>query len=109
MTRLFAMVLVSGCLAGSLSAQPGAQKIPVIDMHVHSTNTSPQSVTALNLRYVFLSGLAADLPTWAKEYTAGYVPGLVFPCDAGHAPITGRDCFSTATDFPDVTWLRKEL
>ncbi len=78
-------------------------------MHVHSTNTSPQAVAALNLRYVFLSGLAEDLPKWAETYKGAYVPGLVIPCDAGHAPITGRPCFNTMTDFPDVSWLRKEL
>ena len=104
-----AALVITGCLAGNLSAQPGAQKIPVIDMHVHSTNTSTKAVAALNLRYAFVSALAADLPIWAKAYPAGYTPGLVFPCDAGHAPITGRDCFHTATDFPDVAWLRKEL
>jgi hypothetical protein len=109
MTRLFAALLIIGNLAGSLAAQPGAQRVPVIDMHVHSTNASPQAVAALSLRYVFLSGLAADLPNWAKAYPVGYMPGLVFPCDAGHAPITGRPCFDTATDFPDITWLRKEL
>ena len=28
---------------------------------------------------------------------------------SGHAPITGRDCFNSVTDFPDVAWLRREL
>jgi predicted TIM-barrel fold metal-dependent hydrolase len=81
----------------------------VIDMHVHSTNTSPENASRLNLRYVFLSALAADLPVWASAYKGAYVPGLVFPCDAGHAPITGRSCYGTATDFPDVAWVRNQL
>jgi len=82
---------------------------PVIDMHVHSTNTTPQDVAELNLRYIFLSALAPDLSTWAKAYSGGYVPGLVFPCDSGRAPITGRACFDSPADFPDPAWLRKEL
>ena len=107
--RLIDVFVIAGSLAGNLSAQPSAREIPVIDMHVHSTNTSPKAVAALNLRYVFLSSLAADLAIWAKNYPAGYTPGLVFPCDSGHAPITGRDCFNSATDFPDAAWLRKEI
>jgi hypothetical protein len=56
-------------------------------------------VTSFNLRYVFLSALYPDLDVWAKPYAGG----------AGHAPITGRPCFNTASSFPDITWLRNEL
>jgi hypothetical protein len=41
---------------------------PVIDIHVHSTNTSPKEqlerMKALNIRYVWVAALPADLPTW---------------------------------------------
>ena len=100
---------VAAQLLQSAVAQNVAPRPPVIDMHVHRTNTSPQAVAALNLRYVFLSGLAEDLPKWAETYKSGYLPTLVFPCGAGHAPIPGRSCLNTMTDFPDVSWLRKEL
>jgi hypothetical protein len=36
-------------------------------------------------------------------------PGLVYPCADGRAPITGRPCFTSATELPDVTWLTGEL
>jgi hypothetical protein len=89
-----------------------AQRLPVIDMHVHSTNTGPEALAALdslNVRYIYLSGLASDLPTWATVDTGRYLPSLVFPCDAGRAPITGRSCYDAVTDLPDITWLRGEL
>ena len=105
LTGLFMASLI-GVPAAAQSSPPGPA---VIDMHVHSTNTSPEAVTSLNLRYVFLSALYPDLAVWAKTYAGGYMPALVFPCDAGHAPITGRPCFNTATSFPDITWLRNEL
>lgn len=104
----------TGLLLAALIAVPGAaqstpDRPPVIDMHVHSTNTTPDAVTSLNRRYVFLSALSADLPVWASAYAGGYLPGIVFPCDAGHAPITGRPCFDTPSDLPDINWLRNEL
>jgi uncharacterized protein len=87
---------------------------PVIDVHVHSTNTSPaqalERMTSLNIRYLFVSSLAADLPTWATALDATkFIPALVLPCDGGRAPITGRPCWDGAGNFPDVTWLRGEL
>ena len=38
-----------------------------------------------------------------------YLPGLVFPCAGGRAPITGRPCFNEPTDFPDLSWITGEL
>src|SRR5262245_44694210 len=108
-SKLALILAIAAQLLRSAAAQNVAPGPPVIDMHVHSTNTSPQAIAALNLRYMFLSSLAEDLPRWAETYTGGYLPALVFPCDSGHAPITGRPCFNTMTDFPDVSWLRKEL
>jgi hypothetical protein len=85
---------------------------PVIDMHVHSTTTSPDDLprlASLNVRYVYLSGLLADLEHWGPSVSGGYLPALVFPCDSGRAPVTGRPCYGTGTDLPDLAWLRREV
>jgi hypothetical protein len=87
---------------------------PLIDMHVHSTNTTPkvvlERVATQNLRFFFLSGLAPDLPVWRTALPSDrYLPGVVFPCEDGHAPITGRSCFGTADVLPDIDWLRAEI
>lgn len=81
-------------------------------MHVHSTTTSPAELprlASLNVRYIYLSGLLSDLEQWGQEERGRYLPALVFPCAGGRAPITGRSCFGTATDLPDVAWLRGEI
>src|SRR5689334_9075548 len=87
---------------------------PVIDMHVHSTNTTPEVVlgrmATQNLRYFFLSGLVPDLAAWRTAIQPNlYIAGIVFPCEDGHAPITGRSCFDTADILPDINWLRAEV
>jgi hypothetical protein len=86
----------------------------VIDVHVHSTNTTPQEalerMKSLNIRYLFVSSLAADLPKWrAVLDTTQFLPALVLPCDGGRAPITGRPCWDNANTFPDTMWLRGEI
>ncbi|MBA3885468.1 MAG: amidohydrolase family protein [Acidobacteria bacterium] len=94
------------------SPQMPAAYPPVIDMHVHGTTVTPKDVKSLeaeNVRYLFLAGLAADLRDWAGVDPARYLPSLVFPCDKGRAPITGRQCFEGTGDFPDLEWLRQEL
>lgn len=101
--------LLGSAAVGQVPARP-----PVIDVHVHSTNTSPQQaldrMKSLNIRFLVLSSLSADLSQWAETLQpTQFLPGLVFPCASGRAPITGRSCFEAATDFPDVTWLRGEL
>src|SRR5262249_53879972 len=63
-----------------------------------------------NLRFFFLSGLVADLPAWRTVIQPNlYLPGIVFPCEDGHAPITGRPCFDTSDLLHDIDWLRTEV
>lgn len=107
------LALTAAILLASSPLGRAASRPPVIDMHVHSTTVAPEHLTrltAMNIRYVFLAGLAGDLRSWAVTADANaYLPALVFPCDRGRAPITGRSCFNGATDIPDTTWLRAEL
>jgi predicted TIM-barrel fold metal-dependent hydrolase len=84
----------------------------VIDMHVHGTMTAPSDLARLasiNVRYVFLAGLQSDLAVWSSVDPARYLPALIFPCAGGRAPITGRPCFDTTSELPDIEWLRREL
>jgi hypothetical protein len=102
--------------SGLLVAAPCAAQIPahppVIDMHVHSTIVTPKALPgldSLNVRYIFLATRALDLEAWSAVDTSRYLPALLFPCDRNHAPITGRPCFPSATEFPDTVWLRGEI
>jgi len=114
MTSAVVSLTVVYILTAMAAAQPDPAHPPVIDMHVHSTNTSPQQalarMKALNIRYLFVSSLTADLSAWAAQLDAtAFVPALVLPCDAGRAPITGRPCWEGTESFPNTTWLRGEL
>src|SRR5262249_16387008 len=103
-----AVAILSLC---PVSAQDGSRP-PVIDMHIHSTTTTPADLSrlaSLNVRYLFLAGLQPDLVEWSAVDPARYLPALIFPCDGGRAPITGRPCFDTTREFPDIEWLRREL
>jgi hypothetical protein len=109
---LVALGLVVGVTSAATQSAPAP--FPVIDMHVHSTNTSPQQAVdrmkALNIRFLFVSHLAADLPLWASALSpTQFLPGPVLPCDGGRAPISGRQCYATSSELPDVEWLRSEL
>jgi hypothetical protein len=111
--RFVACVVMIG-LFGSIAVGQAPRRPPVIDVHVHSTNTTPQQalerMKQLNIRYLVVSTLVADFPRWASVFTPNqFAPGLVFPCNRGLAPYTGRPCFDTETEFPDVAWLRAEL
>jgi hypothetical protein len=99
-------------LMATLQPAVSQSRPPVIDMHVHSTTTTPASLArldSLGVRYLFLAGLASDLRVWSGVDTSRYLPALVFPCDGGRAPITGRRCFEEATSLPDTLWLRAEI
>lgn len=113
MARSLSALTVLCVFSAYLLGQAGGQPPPVIDMHVHSTNVSPRELgrlDALNIRYMFVSSLETDLVNWATALDkARYLPALVFPCDGGRAPITGRPCFAGGTDFPDKSWLREQL
>jgi hypothetical protein len=107
-------LVICGMTALAAFSQSAATRPPVIDVHVHSTNTTPQDEAArmksLNVRYVFVSSLQADLAPWASVLEPSqYLPALVLPCDRGRAPITGRPCWDGPSDLPDLAWLRGEL
>jgi hypothetical protein len=111
--RFLVSVLVVGIVTPVTVGQ-GPAHPPVIDVHVHSTNTTPQQaldrMKALNIRLLVVSALTTDLPVWSTTLTSDqYLPGLVFPCAGGRAPITGRPCFNESTDFPNLAWLTGEL
>jgi hypothetical protein len=111
MHRALGCAVILGVI-GSVPNDVIAQGPPVIDMHVHSTTTAPGALAALdslNIRYLYLSGLSSDLRTWEAADPARYLPSLVFPCEGGRAPVTGRSCYDTPTDLPEPTWLRGEL
>ena len=110
--RLLVFAVVLGLLGSAVTGQSPPPRPPVIDVHVHSTTTSPKNVArleSLNVRYWVLSGLSADLLDWQSVDSRRFLPSLVFPCDRGRAPITGRPCYDTETDLPDVMWLREQL
>jgi hypothetical protein len=105
------VLAIAGVSFCGASAQNGLRP-PVIDMHVHGTTTAPSDLArlaSLNVRYLFLAGLQSDLAVWSKVDPARYLPALIFPCAGGRAPITGRPCFDTTSDLPDIEWLRREL
>jgi hypothetical protein len=109
--RFAACILVVLMIASSSAAQ---LLPPVIDVHVHGTNTTPQQqlerMKQLNIRYIVVSTLIGDFQAWSNALKPNqFAPGLVLPCDHGHAPYTGGRCFNTDTEFPDVAWLRAEL
>ena len=108
--RTIPLALSALLLASAVAAQ--TPRPPVIDMHVHSTTVSPKDVLrldSLNIRYWFLAGLDADLRDWAAVDPHRFLPALVFPCDKGRAPITGRPCYEGDTDLPDPAWLREQV
>ncbi len=99
-------------MAGTAAAQPSAERPPVIDMHAHSTTTTPAGLArldSLGVRFVFLGALATDLPAWRGADSARVLTALVFPCEGGRAVITGRPCFEPTAEFPDPAWLRAEI
>jgi Amidohydrolase len=105
-------MLLAALALGEGTAARSAPPPPVIDVHVHSTITKPQDLArldALNVRYWILGGLLADLRTWTAVDSRRFLPALVFPCDRGRAPVTGRSCFDTESDLPDPAWLRAEI
>ena len=87
---------------------------PVIDMHVHSISGSPEEqlarMTELNIRFIWLTGLAPDFPVWSTALPAGrFLQALFLPCPSGRGPFAPRPCWEGSADFPNTNWLREEV
>jgi hypothetical protein len=87
--RLTVTVAILGGVGMAIVGQAPAHP-PVIDVHVHSANTTPEQalerMKQLNIRYLVVSTLVADFPRWASVFGPNqFAPGLVLPCDHGRA------------------------
>jgi hypothetical protein len=103
---------LSGPVGPPAAGQATPQRPPVIDVHVHSTATTPRDLTALdalNVRFIVLSGLSADLAAWSGVDPERYLPGLVMPCDRGRALFVNRPCWDGESNLPDLGWLREQV
>jgi len=114
MTRLTLTATFLAGISATGAGQVVAPRLPVIDMHVHSTSGSPEEqlarMTELNIRYIWLTGLAPDFPVWSTALPEGrFLQALFLPCLAGRAPFVPRPCWEGTADFPNTTWLREEL
>jgi hypothetical protein len=114
MTHVVLAFVLVGALVTIASSQSVSPRPPVIDMHVHSTNTSPQDqiarMKALNVRHVWVATLGPELGAWAAALPATQLlPALTLPCRSGRAPFVDRRCWEGTSDFPDLGWLRAEV
>jgi hypothetical protein len=112
MVRILFVLAIIVLLPVLVAVQGPPPRPPVIDMHVHSTTTTPRDLVkleALNIRYLFLAGLVDDLREWSSVDASRYLPSLVLICERGRALFVNRACWEGATDLPDVSWLREEL
>jgi hypothetical protein len=114
MTRPLFLLLGPLVLASFAHAQTPSPRRPVIDMHVHGTNTAPEEVRermrALNIRYLFVQVLAPERPAWrAALDSSAFLTSLGFPCRSGQAPYVPRRCWEGDANLPDIDWLREEL
>ena len=80
--RIVSSVIVIGLLGSAVAGQAPARP-PVIDVHVHSTNTSPQQaierMKLLNIRFLVVSTLVSDLPQWAGAHRSPVVRASTAP------------------------------
>jgi predicted TIM-barrel fold metal-dependent hydrolase len=66
---------------------------------------------SLNVRYWVATAHVPALRDWARLDTMAkrYLPALGFPCPNGRGVISGDPCFDVSAEFPDLTWLRREV
>jgi hypothetical protein len=114
MTRFLALVVAVSAPASLSAAETASPRLPVIDMHVHSTNTQPaqarERMQAMNVRFQFVQIVGPALPEWTATLGENaFLPSLGFPCPGGRAPYVDRRCWEGNADLPDIDWLRAEI
>jgi hypothetical protein len=111
-TVCLCLVLVSS--QDALAQPAGGSRPPVIDMHVHGGNLSPQAalerMQSMNIRFMLVHILAPELQAWSATLDASsYLPALGFPCPNGNALFSAQACWAGNEEFPDPAWLRDQL
>ena len=114
MNRWYLALSLNCLIVSTVSAQTASLHPPVIDMHVHGTNTIPvelmNRMKSLNIRYAFVANLAPEVSLWNSAMSpTQFLSSLTFPCPDGQAPFVDRPCWGSSQEFPDTTWLRDQL
>lgn len=114
MIHLVLLLAALSSASSTSAARTASPRPPVIDMHVHSTNTTPEQarerMQAMNVRYQFVQIVGSALPDWTAALGENaFIPSLGFPCPGGRAPYVDRRCWEGVADLPDVDWLREGI
>lgn len=109
-----------------LAESANAQRVPIVDIHMHAWNVAPAGPEALANQAYFRSVLSAMdslnvvlgvisgpedfLDHWTASARGRFLAGPMFPCDQGRTPNQGlQQCFRQGGIWPDTTWLRNQL
>jgi hypothetical protein len=97
---------------------------PIIDVHLHAGPnkwTGPgapadsenekhfrgviSQMDQFNVKLAIISGPMDFVEYWKKSEPQRFIASVMFPCDKGQAPLGGRQCFPSGSEFPDLKWL----
>jgi hypothetical protein len=92
-----------------LSAQPGAARPPVIDVHFHGNAAAAARTDSFNIRYRFLGVVPVSVESLPPADKSRFGVAVGFPCDRGRAIITGVPCLANGANLPDTAWLRAQV
>jgi hypothetical protein len=117
-------ILIFSIVAADVATDTTARR-PVIDVHLHAgpknwtgagTPNDPANEEHLrnaiaqmdlhNVKLAVISGPMDFVEHWKKTAPERFIASVMFPCIEGRAPLGGRQCFPSNSDFPDVQWLR---
>ncbi|MGN8224315.1 amidohydrolase family protein [Gracilimonas sp. BCB1] len=115
-TKTFGFSIFLLCLSTITFAQKqSAQRIPIIDVHLHATNENAASVEKVlqqmedhHVVLAVLSGADRELAVaWKASAPHKFKIGPSFPCTDGMYPRM-YPCFPENNGWPDLDWLRTE-
>lgn len=115
-TKTFGFSIFLLCFSTITFAQKqSAQRIPIIDVHLHATNENSTSAEQMlqqmeeyNVVLAVLSGADRKLAAaWKTNASEKFKIGPSFPCTDGMYPRM-YPCFPENEGWPDIDWLRKE-
>lgn len=106
--HLFALLILSILV----SFQPQTIKRKIFDVHLHGSPSSGKQLRALQSGGVYKTCISTS---WALQDTYREVKGidllfgLMLPCPGGRVPYSLQMCYEDGSDFPEPTWVEKQV
>jgi uncharacterized protein len=105
-------LVIAVLIFGLTSFQQRIERIKIFDTHLHGSKSLAGQLRSLQSAGVYRACISTSWPLqetyrYAKDIDLSF--GLMLPCPNGKVPYSLQQCYGDGSEYPDTTWVEKQV